>query len=400
MHSKTRPNRRPGFSTRAIHEGYDPFENRRSLTAPIYMTSTYAFEDAEEGGAVFAGEVKGYTYGRTMNPTQALLQQRLASLEEGEEALVFSSGMGAISNAFWTLCKAGDLVVCDKVLYGSTYAFFTKGLAKFGVESVFVDLNDPEARAAALARRPRIVYFESPANPNLRIVDIAAVAAEARAVGAISMIDNTFATPVLQRPLTLGVDLVVHSVTKYLGGHGDLLAGAIVGSSEHLVPMRKEGLRFLTGATISPLNAFLVLRGLKTLEIRMARHCESASAVAALLAGHPKVAEVYYPFLAGSADEALARRQMSAGSGLVSFELTGGVEAGKDFVRALEMVHCAVSLGDAETLAQHPASMTHSTYSPEDRARYGITDGLIRLSIGLENSDDILEDIERALETV
>jgi methionine-gamma-lyase len=200
--------------------------------------------------------------------------------------------------------------------------------------------------------------------------------------------------------LTLGIDLVVHSVTKYLGGHGDLLAGAIVGSSEHLVPMRKEGLRFLTGATISPLNAFLVLRGLKTLEIRMARHCESASAVAALLAGHPKVAEVYYPFLAGSADEALARRQMSAGSGLVSFELTGGVEAGKDFVRALEMVHCAVSLGDAETLAQHPASMTHSTYSPEDRARYGITDGLIRLSIGLENSDDILEDIERALETV
>ena len=400
MHAKTRPNRRPGFSTRAIHEGYDPFENRRSLTAPIYMTSTFAFEDAEEGGAVFAGEVKGYTYGRTMNPTQALLQQRMASLEEGEEALVFSSGMGAISNAFWTLCKAGDLVVCDKILYGSTYAFFTKGLAKFGVEPVFVDLNDPEARAAALARRPRIVYFESPANPNLRIVDIAAVAAEARAVGAISMIDNTFATPALQRPLTLGVDLVVHSMTKYLGGHGDLLAGAVVGSSEHLVPMRKEGLRFLTGATISPLNAFLVLRGLKTLEIRMARHCESASAVAAFLSGHPKVAGVYYPFLAGSADEALARRQMSAGSGLVSFELSGGVVAGRDFVRGLEMIHCAVSLGDAETLVQHPASMTHSTYSSEERARYGITDGLIRLSIGLENGEDILEDIEQALETV
>jgi methionine-gamma-lyase len=400
MQSKARPNRRPGLSTRAIHEGYDPFENRRSLTAPIYMTSTFAFEDAEEGGAVFAGEVAGYTYGRTMNPTQALLQQRLASIEEGEEALAFSSGMGAISNAFWTLCKAGDLVVCDKILYGSTYAFFTKGLAKFGIEPVFVDLNDREARAAALARRPRIVYFESPANPNLRIVDIAAVAAEARAVGAISMIDNTFATPALQRPLTLGVDLVVHSMTKYLGGHGDLLAGAIVGSSEHLVPMRKEGLRFLTGATISPLNAFLVLRGLKTLEIRMARHCESASAVAALLSGHPKVAGVYYPFLAGSADEALARRQMSAGSGLVSFELSGGVAAGRDFVRGLEMIHCAVSLGDAETLVQHPASMTHSTYSSEERARYGITDGLIRLSIGLENGEDILEDIEQALETV
>ncbi len=398
MSAKMRPNKQPGFSTRAIHEGYDPFDNRRALTAPIYMTSTFAFEDAEEGGAVYAGEVAGYTYGRTMNPTQGLLQQRLASIEEGEEALVFSSGMGAISNAFWTLCKAGDRVVCDKILYGSTFAFFTKGLAKFGVDVEFIDLNDPEARAAALARRPRVVYFESPANPNLRIVDIAAVAAEARAAGAISMIDNTFATPALQRPITLGVDLVVHSMTKYLGGHGDLLAGAIVGASEHLTPMRKEGLRFLTGATISPLNAFLVLRGLKTLEIRMARHSESAAAVASFLAGHPKVAEVNYPLLAGSPDEALARRQMSAGSGLVSFELTGGVAAGKAFIDALEMVHCAVSLGDAETLAQHPASMTHSTYSAEDRARYGITDGLIRLSIGLENSEDILEDIERALE--
>ena len=262
----------------------------------------------------------------------------------------------------------------------------------------FVDLNDTEKRAEALSRRPRIVYFESPANPNLRLVDIAAVGADAKAVGALTVIDNTFATPALQRPLALGADIVIHSMTKYLGGHGDLLAGAVVGPKEITERLRKEGLRFYTGATLSPINVFLVLRGLKTLELRMKRHSESAAAVARLLAGHPKVAEVHYPYLEGAPARELAGRQMSDGGGLVSFELKGGVQAGKAFIGALEMVLCAVSLGDAETLAQHPASMTHSTYSPEERARYGITDGLVRLSIGLENTEDILDDIAQALE--
>lgn len=197
MSERQRRNRKPGMSTRAIHEGYDPFENRRALTAPIYMTSTYAFENAEEGGAVFAGEIPGFTYGRSMNPTQSLLQERLASLEEGESGLAFASGMGAISTLFWTLCQAGDLVVCDQILYGSTFAFLTKGLTKFGIEVQFVDLNDADQRAQALSRKPRIVYLESPANPNLRLVDIGAVATEARAANALSVVDNTFATTVV-----------------------------------------------------------------------------------------------------------------------------------------------------------------------------------------------------------
>ncbi|MDX1400374.1 MAG: PLP-dependent transferase [Kiloniellales bacterium] len=391
-------NKRTGFSTRAIHLGYDPFKNQRSLTPPVYMTSTYAFESAEEGGAVFSGETPGFTYGRTLNPTQALLQERLASLEDGEAALAFASGIGAISTLFWTLCRAGDIVLCDKILYGSTYAFLKKGLAKFHVDVRFVDLNDEDALASALGLRPRILYFETPANPNLRLIDVARVCEAARAAGALSVVDNTFATPYLQRPLTLGADLVVHSMTKYLGGHGDLLAGAVIGPKETVELLRKEGLRFNTGATISPLNAFLVMRGLKTLELRMERHCISAQSVAGFLASHPKVAQVHYPYLENSTDLDLAKKQMSAGGGLVSFELRGGMEAGRRFINALEMTLCAVSLGDAETLAQHPASMTHFTYSKEERAEVGITDGLIRLSIGLENLSDILDDFSEALE--
>ncbi|MEM7171518.1 MAG: aminotransferase class I/II-fold pyridoxal phosphate-dependent enzyme [Pseudomonadota bacterium] len=398
MPPKDRQNHRMGFDTTAIHLGHDPAETKGALTPPVYMTSTYAFPSTEEGAALFRGEGDGFIYGRTKNPTQALLEERLAALEEAEAGMATASGMGAITTTFWSLLQAGDRVIIDHTLYGSTFAFFTQGLPKFGIETVPVDLSRIDLLEQTLAKGAQAVYFESPANPNLRVLDIAAIAEQAHAAGAMVVVDNTFATPALQRPISLGADLVVHSATKYLGGHGDLLAGLVLGPAETLKKIRTFGLRFMTGATISPWTAFLVLRGLKTLSLRMERHCSTALAIAELLARHPAVDRVTYPGLEKSPDHLLATRQMSGFGGLVAFELKGGLKAGFHFMDALELVTRAVSLGDAETLVQHPASMTHSTYSPEERAQHGIGDGLVRLSAGLENPEDILEDIAQALE--
>jgi len=395
-----RRNAPAGFSTRAIHLGYDPATEQGALTPPIFMTSTYAFESAEDGAALFRGEQPGYIYGRTRNPTQALLEERLASLEGGEAALVVASGMAAIASTLWTLLEAGDEVVIDHTLYGSTYALFTRGLTKFDITVTPVDFTAPARLDAALSPRTKILYCESPANPNLRVIDIAAVAAIAKAAGALTILDNTFASPALQRPLEHGADLVVHSATKFLGGHGDLLGGVVVGAKALIDRIRGNGLRFFTGATLSPLNAFLILRGLKTLELRMARHCESAQAIAELLERHPAVRQVSYPGLASFPQAALALRQMSRPGSLIACELAGGMAAGLEFMNRLELVTRAVSLGDAETLVQHPASMTHATYSAEERARHGIGDGLIRLSIGLENLPDLVDDITQALDGV
>lgn len=392
-----RRNHQPGFATRAIHHGYDPATAQGALTPPIYMTSTYAFGSTEEGAALFRGEREGYIYGRTKNPTQALLETRLADLEGAEAGLALASGMAAISATLQTLCRAGDRIVADRILYGNTFALLSKGLSRFGITTEFVDFTDAAAVEAALSAPARLVYFETPANPNLRVIDIARISALARAAGALSVVDNTFATPVLQRPIALGADLVVHSATKYLGGHGDLLAGAVVGPAALVAEIRGHGLRFLTGATISPLTAFLILRGLKTLELRLAQHVRSATAVAHLLQDHPAVARLYYPGLPCHPQHAVAARQMTGGGGLVAFELKGGFEAGVGFMDRVTLAHRAVSLGDAETLVQHPASMTHAAYGAEERARHGIPDGLVRLSIGLETTDDILDDIAAAL---
>ncbi|MBP2230439.1 methionine-gamma-lyase [Azospirillum agricola] len=397
------PSNRPrwsGLSTRAIHLNYDPASEQGALTPPVFMTSTYAFETAEDGAALFRGEKEGYVYGRTKNPTQALLEARLADLEGAEAGLAVASGMAAISATLWTLLSAGDLVVIDHTLYGNSYALFTRGLTRFGIRVEVADFTDLDDIARALALRPALIHFETPANPNLRIVDIAAVSALAHAAGALVMVDNTFATPVLQRPIEHGADLVVHSATKFLGGHGDLIAGVLVGPKAILDRVRAHGLRYLTGATVAPLTAFLLLRGLKTLELRVERHSASAAAIAELLAAHPAVRRVGYPGLADSPGHAIAKRQMSGFGGLVSCELEGGLEAGVRFMNRLVLATRAVSLGDAETLVQHPASMTHAAYSAEERARHGIGDGLIRLSIGLENLPDIREDILQALDAV
>lgn len=398
MERTSRRNAGPGFSTRAIHLGYDPATEKGALTPPIFMTSTYALESAEAGAEMFRGERAGYIYGRTRNPTQALLEERLASLEGGEAGLALASGMGAITSLIWSLVSAGDEVVIDHTIYGSSFAFFTRGLSRFGVTTKLADLTRPETLEQVLGKKTRVVFFETPANPNLRVIDIRRVAEIAHGAGAKVVVDNTFASPALQRPLEFGADVVVHSATKYLGGHGDLLAGIVVGSAELIGQVRGMGLRWLTGATLSPLNAFLILRGLKTLELRMERHSASAQAVAELLAQHPAVSHLSYPGLPSFPQYELARRQMSRPGGLIAFELKGGLSAGLALMNGLKLATRAVSLGDAETLVQHPATMTHATYTAEERAKHGIGDGLLRLSIGLENVADILEDVQQALD--
>ncbi len=396
----TSDNGKMGFSTRAIHHGHDPYAGHGDLTPPLHMSSTYSFPTVEDGSARFAGEQQGYIYSRVGNPTTVLLEQRLADLEGGEAALVTASGMGATASLLWTLLQPGDEIITDKTLYGCTYAYFNHGLARFGVKITHIDLTDPANLAAAIGERTRVVFFESPANPNMRLVDIAAVSRIARAHDARVVVDNTYCTPYLQRPLELGVDYVVHSATKYLGGHGDLIAGAIVGPKESLDEVRFYGIKDMTGAVLSSQDAFLILRGLKTLSLRMDRHCANAGAIADLISGHPQVAACHYPGLDDFPQKELAKRQMAQPGGMVAFELRGGFEAGCRFMNALRLITRAVSLGDAESLAQHPASMTHSVYPPEERAEHLISEGLVRISAGLEDTADLLQDVEQALAEV
>lgn len=386
-----------GFSSRAIHHGYDPAEHQGALTPPMHLASTFAFESAEQGGAIFAGEQPGYFYSRISNPTLDLLEQRIATLEGAEAGVATASGMGAITAVMWSLLEAGDEIITDRTLYGCTFAFFRHGLARFGVTVTHVDLTDPAALAAAMNDRVKIVYFETPANPNMRLVDIAAICAVARAGGAQVVVDNTYATPALTRPIELGADVVVHSATKYLGGHGDLVGGLVAGSAATMQQVRLVGLKDMTGAVMSPFTATLIMRGLKTLALRMERHSATALKVARWLEAQPQVAAVHYPGLPDFGQYELASRQMALPGGMIAFDLAGGYDQGIAFMNRLRMILRAVSLGDAETLVQHPASMTHSTYTPEERAAHGIGEGLLRLSVGLEDAEDIFADLEQAL---
>jgi len=389
-----------GFATRAIHYGYNPAEHHGAVTPPMYLSTTFAFPDVQTGTQYFAGEASGYVYTRLGNPTLALLQARLASLEGGEAALAFASGMGAISSTLWTLLRPGDEVLADRTLYGCTFAFLEHGIGQFGVRVRYVDMADLDAVAAALNAQTKVVYFESPANPSMSLVDIAAVARLAHQHEAKVVIDNTYCTPYLQRPLELGADVVVHSATKYLSGHGDITAGVAVASQEIIEQIRFFGLKDMTGAVMSPQDAFLLLRGLKTLALRMERHCDNAEKLAAVLAAHPAVEKVYFPGLADFSQHDLARRQMRRYGAMMAFELKGGIVAGARFMDALKLITRAVSLGDCESLAQHPASMTHSTYTPEERAEHGISEGLVRLSAGLEDAEDLVADVQQALAAV
>ena len=386
-----------GFATRAIHHAYNPLENDGALTPPLHLTSTFAFETAEAGGEMFAGEREGHIYSRISNPTCDLLERRIAVLEGAEAGLALSSGMGAITAVMWTLLSPGDEVIVDKTLYGCTFAFMRHGLAKWGVTISHVDMTDPENLRAAVSEKTRVVYFETPANPNMRLVDIAASAEIAHSVGAQVVVDNTYASPYLTRPIEHGADIVLHSATKYLGGHGDVVAGLVVGKAEQIAEIRLVGMKDMTGAVMAPFNAMLILRGLKTLNLRMDRHCASARVVADFLEAHPAVGPVYFPGLESFAQHDVAQRQMSQPGAMIAFEIKSGLSGGIELMNSLDMIQRAVSLGDAETLIQHPASMTHSTYTPEERAEHGISDGLIRLSVGLEDVDDILADLKQAL---
>ena len=386
-----------GIGTIAIHagQGKNPFG---ALSTPIYQTSTFVFDSTEQGGARFAGKEEGYIYSRLGNPTTAVAEEKIAALECGEAAAATSSGMGAISSVLWTLLRAGDHVIADKILYGCTFALLCHGMTRYGVEVEFLDTSDLEAVKKAMKKNTRVVYLETPANPNLKISDIEEIAKIAHTNEYTKVVvDNTFASPYLQKPLQLGAEIVVHSATKYLNGHGDVIAGFAVGSKELITEVKLFGIKYMTGSVLGPTEAHLIIRGLKTFEIRMQRHCENAMKVAEYLNAHSKVEKVYYPGLKDHEGYEIAKKQMTGFGGIMSFELKGGFEAGKTLLNNVEMCALAVSLGDTETLIQHPASMTHSAYTSEELKEAGIPEGLVRLSVGLENVEDIIADLDKAL---
>ncbi len=390
--------REMGFSTKAVHAGYQKNEFG-ALATPIYQTSTFVFDSAEQGGRRFALEEGGYIYTRLGNPTNTQVEEKLACLENGEAAVSMASGIGAITSVFWAALKGGDHVVAAKTLYGCTFAYLNHGLARFGVEVTFVDTSDPENVRRAMKSNTKVVYLESPANPNMLISNIEEISKIAHEVeGCIVVVDNTYCTPYIQRPLELGADVVVHSATKYLNGHGDVIAGFAVGKQDFINQVRLVGIKDMTGASLSPFDAYLINRGMKTLKIRMDKHCENAQKVAEFLESHPAVISINYPGLKSFSQYELARKQMSLPGAMIAFEIKGGLEAGRKLMNSLELCTLAVSLGDTETLIQHPASMTHSPYTPEERALCGISEGLVRLSIGLEDVEDIIADLKQALD--
>ena len=389
-----------GLGTTAIHAG--TLKNLYgTLAMPIYQTSTFIFDSAEQGGRRFALEEAGYIYTRLGNPTTTVLENKIAALEEGEAAVATSSGMGAISSTLWTVLKAGDHVVTDKTLYGCTFALMCHGLTRFGIEVTFVDTSNLDEVKNAMKENTRVAYLETPANPNLKIVDLEALSKLAHTnPNTLVIVDNTFATPYMQKPLKLGADIVVHSVTKYINGHGDVIAGLVITNKELADQIRFVGLKDMTGAVLGPQDAYYIIRGMKTFEIRMERHCKNAKKVVEFLNKHPKIERVYYPGLETHPGHEIAKKQMKDFGAMISFELKGGFEAGKTLLNNLKLCSLAVSLGDTETLIQHPASMTHSPYTKEEREAAGITDGLVRLSVGLENVEDIIADLEQGLEKI
>lgn len=386
-----------GFATRAIHGGHQP-NQYGALSTPIYQTSTFVFDNAKQGGDRFALKEDGYIYSRLGNPTNTSLEEKLALLEGTEAAISTASGIGAISAAMWTALKAGDHVVASDTLYGCTFAYLNHGLTRYGVEVTFCDASDPENIKKAMQENTRVVYLETPANPSLKINDIEAISKIAHEnKNCLVFVDNTFCTPYIQRPTELGADVVIHSGTKYLNGHGDVISGFVCGTKEFIDNVRFFGIKDMTGANLSPFDAFLIIRGLKTLAIRMDRHCANAMKVAEFLESHPAVEKVYYPGLKSFPHYELAKKQMKLPGGMVAFELKGGLEEGIKVMDNVKLCKLAVSLGDAESLIEHPASMTHSPYSAEERAEAGISDSLVRLSVGLEDATDIIEDLNNVL---
>ncbi|MEI3613586.1 trans-sulfuration enzyme family protein [Pseudogracilibacillus sp. SO30301A] len=387
------------FNTQAIHNEQEPDAQTGAVSQPIVPAVAYSFDTAEDAVAVVNGEAEGVYYGRYGNPTSRKLELKVASLEGSEDALAVSSGMAAISIGLMNFLSQGDHVVVTKDVYGGTHKFLSTIAPRYGIEYDYVDCTDASEVEKAIQPNTRAVYIESPSNPSLTLIDIEAVAKVAKSHNIPLIVDNTFMTPYLQRPLELGADVVVHSATKYLNGHGDVVAGIVCANEDVIANMRKNVMGDL-GQHISAWDAFLILRGIKTLGIRVKQHCRNALKIAEFLEKHPVVEKVNYPGLASHPQHDLAVRQMDDMGGIVSFEIKGGVEAGKKFISSLDIAMISFSLGDPETLVQHPASMTHASIPEEELHKFGISTGLIRLSAGLEDVQDIINDLDQALSNV
>lgn len=387
-----------GFNTRLVHAGI-PEDAYGSVVTPIYQTSTFAFRNAQQGANRFAGTEDGYIYTRIGNPTTAALEANVASLENGFGATAMASGMGAVSTVYLALLSAGDHMVSTDSVYGPSRGLMEKHMSRFGVEYTYVDTTDLENLRRALRPNTRLVYIESPSNPAMSVTDIAGAAEIAHAHGALLVVDNTFASPVLQKPLDLGADVVLHSVTKFINGHADVVGGIVVARTEELHKKIRTMLVNL-GANMDPHQAYLVSRGLKTLSLRVRQAQENAQKVAPWLEQHPEVAWVRYVGLPSHPQFDLARRQMEGPGSMIAFELKGGLEAGRTLMDSVHLAGLAVSLGGVETLISHPASMTHAGMAREDRLKAGISDGLVRLAIGIEDVEDILADLKQALDRI
>jgi methionine-gamma-lyase len=385
-----------GMQTTAIHAGEKPDPTFGAVVTPLYFATTYHLGSTERGAALFSGEEDGYVYTRWGNPTISVLEKRVAALEGAEAGLAAASGMAAILTSILANVKAGEHVISGKAIYPGAFHLMDQNLRALGIETTFVDATNPQNIEAAVRPNTRLIYLETPANPLLALSDLEAIGHIARSAGLVTVCDNTFATPVNQQPLKWGIDIVVHSATKYLNGHGDAIGGIVLGKSEFISRARSESL-IQTGGVMSPFNSYLILRGTGTLPLRVRQHNANALAVAGFLESHPRVLWVSYPGLASHPQHALAKKQMSGYGGMISFEVKGGIDAGARMMDSVKLCTLATSLGDLRTLISHPASTTHSPLSRESRELQGVTDGLVRLSVGLEDVQDIIADLDQAL---
>lgn len=390
-----------GFDTKALRSGHNPKDAFGSPNVPLHQTLAYCFENPEQAARIFAGEEEGFVYSRINNPTVDAFEKRMAALEGGEAGLATSSGMAAIFLLALHFCESGDKIAASDKVYGGTYNLFNTKLPRLGINVDFVkDYKNPLAWEKAIAEnKPKFIFIETPANPTLNVLDVAMISNLAKTNKIPLVVDATLATPALQKTLELGADIVVHSASKFICGNGTSLGGAIVGKKK-LISEIRQGVNRDTGPALAPFNAWLYLLGLETLGLRMERHSKNALVAALILQTHPKVLKVNYPFLPNSPDYVTAKKQMSGGGALLSFEIAGGLKCGKKFIKLLKMISHLANLGDSRTLAIHPASTTHGQVPQEEREKIGITDGLVRMSVGFENIEDILDDILQALEKV
>jgi len=391
-------NNKLGINSRMIHGG--EFENPLgSATVPIYQTSTFLFESADHGARCFSGEEDGYIYTRIGNPTIHALETLVADLETGKHGIATSSGMAAVNTIYMALLSKGEHMISSAAVYGPSRVVMEQHWSRFGVESSFVNTADIEEIKAAIRPNTKMLYVETPANPTMDITDLKACAELAHAHGMLLVVDNTFSSPYLQRPLEMGADVVFHSMTKFLNGHADIVAGMIV-TSDKALGTKLRGMMVTMGCNMDPHQAYMVIRGIRTLGIRVERSQQSAMKMAGFLENHPKVAWVKYPGLESHPQHELAKTQMDGFGSMISFELKGGLTAGKVLMDNVNLAILAVSLGGVETLIQHPASMTHSKVAPEAKIKAGITDGLVRYSVGIEDVNDLIDDLNQALDKV